>query len=383
MGGIQVKVPFFSFDGRIKETELEISKAVTEVVNSGEYIGGRFVEDFENQFAEYLGVNHVVGVGNGLDALRLILQGLGFGPGDEIIVPAFTFIATVLAVQQIGATPVFVDVELTSGNIDAHQVEYAITSKTVAIIGVHLYGRPCDVVRLTEIARRNGLAFIEDAAQAQGAEVDGKSVGNWGHAAAFSFYPTKNLGALGDAGAVSTNDSQLAARIRSLRSYGATENKYQHDLPGWNSRLDPMQAVALSVFLPFLDSWNERRKLLAGRYLSVFADSQLVAPLSRDAHIPASVWHHFVIRTSARDQFRQTMNYLGVGTDIHYPEPVYRSESICFGYYAEKGRVDRFPNAETLASSVVSLPMHPWVLPSEFLAIERALRVILGGMPMD
>jgi len=383
MGTNKVRVPFFSFDGRIKETELEISKAMMTVVTSGEYIGGKFVETFENQFAEYLGVNHVVGVGNGLDAIRLTLQGLGFGPGDEVIVPAFTFIATVLAVQQVGATPVFVDVELASGNIDANQIESAVTSKTVAIIGVHLYGRPCDVIRINEIARKNGLAFIEDAAQAHGAEVDGQSVGNWGHAAAFSFYPTKNLGALGDAGAVSTNDSQLAARIRSLRSYGATENKYQHDLPGWNSRLDPMQAAAISVFLPFLDSWNERRRLIAGRYLSSFTDSELLAPLNKEAQIQSSVWHHFVVTTSDRDHFRQAMNNLEVGTDIHYPEPVYRSKSIHRGFYAEKGRVDRFPHAESLASSVVSLPMHPWLSPAEFQTVERALGVILGKSPTN
>jgi dTDP-4-amino-4,6-dideoxygalactose transaminase len=215
-----VTVPFFSFEGRIRETGIEISRALLSVAESGEYIGGRYVQLFENQFADYLNVNDVVGVGNGLDALRLILQGLGFGPGDEVIVPAFTFVASVLAVQHVGATPVFVDVDLASANIDANQIESAITTKTVAVIGVHLYGQPCDVVSISKIANKHGLAFIEDAAQAHGAVVEGKSVGSWGNAAAFSFYPTKNLGALGDAGSVSTSDAQLASRIRSLRSYG-------------------------------------------------------------------------------------------------------------------------------------------------------------------
>ena len=366
-------VPFFSFEGRIKETEEETSQALLTVAESGEYIGGQYVETFENDFAGYLSVEHVVGVGNGLDALRLILQGLGFGPGDEIIVPAFTFIATVFAVQQVGATPVFVDVELTSANIDATQIEAAITSRTVAIIGVHLYGQPCDVVRITQIADKHGLAFIEDAAQAHGAQVNGKLVGTWGHAAAFSFYPTKNLGALGDAGAVSTNDAQIASRIRSLRSYGATSSKYQHDLPGWNSRLDPIQAAALSVFLPLLDSWNNRRRLLAERYLLALSDSKVISPLNRGAQLESSVWHHFVVTASERDHFMKTMRESGVGTDIHYPEPVYRSKAIAIVLEPSSERKGEFPHAESLAASVVSLPMHPWVSSDDFETVEHAL----------
>jgi len=373
MGAYEVTVPFFSFEGRIKETGDEISQALLTVAESGEYIGGKSVETFEEEFANYLGVNHVVGVGNGLDALRLILQGLGFGPGDEIIVPAFTFIATVLAVQQVGATPVFVDVDLTSANIDVNHIESAITPKTVAIIGVHLYGQPCDVVRVTQIADKHGLAFIEDAAQAHGAQVDGKSVGSWGHAAAFSFYPTKNLGALGDAGAISTNDTQLASRIRSLRSYGATASKYQHDLPGWNSRLDPIQAAALVVFLPRLDTWNDRRRLLAERYLVALSDSKVVSPLNVAAQLEFSVWHHFVVTSPAREHFMASMKELGVGTDIHYPEPVYRSKAIAPDGEANHESRGEFPNAESLASSVVSLPMHPWLSPDDIEVVEHAL----------
>jgi dTDP-4-amino-4,6-dideoxygalactose transaminase len=373
MGAHKVIVPFFSFEGRIKETGEEIPRALLTVAESGAYIGGKSVETFETQFADYLAVNHVVGVGNGLDAIRLILQGLDFGPGDEIIVPAFTFIATVLAVQQVGATPVFVDVELTSANIDATQIESAITSKTVAIIGVHLYGQPCDVVRITQIADKHGLAFIEDASQAHGAQVNGKSVGSWGHAAAFSFYPTKNLGALGDAGAVSTNDAQVASRIRSLRSYGATSSKYQHDLPGWNSRLDPIQAAALSVFLPLLDSWNNRRRLLAERYLLALSDSKVISPLNRGAQLESSVWHHFVVMAPRRDHFMQTMREFGVGTDIHYPEPVYRSKAIAVVAETSFDPKSEFPNAESLAASVVSLPMHPWVTADDFETVVHAL----------
>jgi len=369
-------IPFFSLEGRRRETEADVIRTISEVWTSDTFIGGDYVDKFESDYADFVNVPHCVGVGNGLDALRLILAGLDIGPGDEVIVPSHTFIATWLAVTQVGATPIAVDVEMESGNLDSSQVEAALTSKTAAIIVVHLYGKLGPVRELLSLCQRHGLFLIEDAAQAHGATLDGVHAGAFGEAAAFSFYPTKNLGAVGDAGCVTTRNSDLALRIRSLRSYGSsTISKYEHLEMGWNSRLDPLQAAVLSVFLLHLPEWNRRRAETARSYLKAFEDHNFqgaLQPLHTDPDGSANVWHHFVVRAQDRHEFRSFLDIAGVGTDIHYPVPAYRA----VGNWAPSGSVSSdcatMSVAESLARSVVSLPMHPW-LGSQAVKVTEAL----------
>ena len=360
-------IPFFSLDGRMMEIGSEVRKAVLRTLDSGDLIEGPALCRFEENFGSYLGIRHVVGVGNGLDGLRLALLALGVKPGDEVIVPAFTFVATALAVIQVGAKPVFVDVEPDSGNIDVEKIPDAIGSRTVAVIGVHLFGRPCDVVGISQLTSEAGLLFIEDAAQAHGAQVLGRRVGTWGDAAAFSFYPTKNLGAVGDAGAVAVPSEGLAESIKSLRSYGRGASKYDHVTAGWNSRLDPIQASVLDIFLRKLDEWNERRQTQAARYLEALEGARDIEPLSRVTNTRESVWHHFVVRAQRRREVRRSLDSMGVGTDVHYPVPVYASPAIAVHTADAK---NFFPIADALAREVVSLPMHPWLGKSGLVAAQ-------------
>jgi dTDP-4-amino-4,6-dideoxygalactose transaminase len=350
---VRVKTPFLDLKLAWRELRAELDEACRRVMKSGWYILGPEVEAFEQEFADYCGVRHCVAVGNGLDALHLILRGAGIGPGDEVIVPAHTFIATWLAVSATGATPVGVDVEPDTFNLGPARVEEAITSRTAAILAVHLYGHPADMTALMTVAGRHGLAVIEDAAQAHGASWHGRRAGGLGDTAAFSFYPVKNLGALGDGGAVTTNDDDLAEAVRLLRNYGSRV-KYQHECRGMNSRLDEFQAAFLRVKLHYLDEWNARRTRLAARYAEELADlPDLVLPWTAPGASPA--WHQYVVRHRRRDALRRHLHRCGVSTMIHYPVLPHRSAAYQDGASAAQ----RFPVADRLVGEILSLPMSP------------------------
>jgi dTDP-4-amino-4,6-dideoxygalactose transaminase len=344
------EVPFLDLKAGYLELREEIDQAVRESLESGWYIGGESVERFEQEFAEYTSADHCVATGNGLDALHLALRALDVGPGDEVIVPSHTFIATWLAVTQVGATIVPVEPDEKTFTIDPERIEKAITSKTKVILPVHLYGHPADLDPILEIAGRHGIKVLEDAAQAHGARYKGKRIGSHGDIVAWSFYPGKNLGAFGDAGGVTTNDAALAAKIQKLRNYGS-ERKYEHEIIGYNSRLDPVQAAILSVKLCHLDAWNARRKKIADFYSGSLSRSGLKCPGVAPWSDP--VWHLYVVRAQEREKFQIELNRVGIGTMIHYPIPPHLQKA-----YAGKVRGD-YPIAESLAREVISLPLGP------------------------
>jgi len=346
-----MNVPFLDFHSIYVELKAELDSAYHRCMESAWYILGQEVEAFESEFAAYCEARHCVGVGNGLDALHLILRAYEIGPGDEVIVPANTYIATWLAVSHAGATPVPVEPDARSYNLDPSAIAAALTPRTRAIMAVHLYGQPADTDPINALAAQHGLKVIEDAAQAHGARYKGRRVGGLGDAAGFSFYPGKNLGAVGDGGAVVTNDATLADRIRVLRNYGS-RIKYKNELQGYNSRLDELQAALLRVKLRHLDAWNARRTIAANRYLECLSESDLLLPFVPDWAEPA--WHLFVIRTPLRDVLQKALTSAGVGTMIHYPIPPHLS-----GAYAEDFREKVFPLSEALAKTVLSLPMGP------------------------
>lgn len=349
-----MNIPFLDLKAPYLELREELDAAYTRVMNSGWYILGDEVAAFEREFAEYCGVRHCIGVGNGLDALHLILRAMEIGVGDEVIVPSNTYIATWLAVSQTGAVPVPVEPDGRTWNIDPDRIEAAITSRTRAILAVHLYGQAAEMTRIKAIARRHNLRLIEDAAQAHGALCHGKKVGGLGDAAGFSFYPGKNLGALGDGGAVTTNDDGLAERIRILRNYGSRQ-KYVNEVKGVNSRLDELQAALLRVKLLRLDEWNQRRQRAASRLLEGLADSGLGLPYLAEGC--TSVWHLFVVRCPDRDGLQAQLGGEGIGTLIHYPVPPHLQDA-----YSELGySLGSFPQAEQLADEVLSLPMGPHI----------------------
>lgn len=348
-----MKVPFLDLNAAYQELKNELDSAYRRVMESGWFILGAEVEAFEHEFAAYCGVKHCIGVGNGLEALHLILRAHGIGEGDEVIVPANTYIATWLAVSYAGAKPVPVEPDPHTYNLDPNLLEAAITPKTKAIIPVHLYGQPSDMDPIMQIAKKNNLKVIEDAAQAHGARYKGRMSGNLGHAAGFSFYPGKNLGALGDAGAIVTNDDILAEQVRMLRNYGS-KVKYYHDVKGFNSRLDEMQAAFLRAKLIHLDEWNKRRKKIADYFLDHLVDiPDLILPFVPDWATP--VWHIFVIQTPCRDGLQQFLKNKGVGSLIHYPVPPHLSKAYA-GLGLQKGA---FPITESIASNELSLPMGP------------------------
>lgn len=363
-----MNVPFLDLNAPYQELKSELDFAYQRVMASGWFIMGAEVEAFEHEFAAYCGVKHCIGLGNGLEALHLILRAYGIGDGDEVIVPANTYIATWLAVSYAGAVSVPVEPDPRTYNLDPGQVEAAITSKTKAIMPVHLYGQPSDMDPIMQIAEKNNLKVIEDAAQAHGARYKGRMSGILGHAAGFSFYPGKNLGALGDAGAIVTNDDELAENVRMLRNYGS-KIKYYHDLKGFNSRLDEMQAAFLRAKLIHLDEWNERRRKIAAYYLDHLADLPGLTLPYAPAWI-APVWHIFVIQTPHRDDLQQFLKSKGVGTLIHYPVPPYLSKA-----YAELGlQKGAFPITEAIASSELSLPMGPHISTEEAEYVVNMIR---------
>lgn len=348
-----MKVPFLDLKAPYQELKGELDSAYQRVMESGWFIMGAEVEAFEREFAAYCGAKHCIGVGNGLEALHLILRAYGIGAGHEVIVPANTYIATWLAVSYSGATPIPVEPDARTYNLDPNLLEAAITPKTKAIMPVHLYGQPADMDPILQIAEKYNLKVIEDAAQAQGALYKGHISGSLAHAAGFSYYPGKNLGALGDAGAIVTNDDALAEQARMLCNYGS-KVKYAHDLKGFNSRLDEMQASFLRAKLLHLDEWNKRRENIASYYLERLAGlPDLKLPYAPNEINP--VWHIFVVQTPRRDDLQNYLKSKEIGTLIHYPVPPHLSKA-----YAEMGFTKgAFPITETIASSELSLPMGP------------------------
>lgn len=349
-------IPFLDLKASYLELNAEIDAAVARVVRSGWYIGGPEVEAFESEWAAYCEARFAVGVANGLDALTLALRALEIGPGDEVIVPSNTYIATWLAVSAVGARPVAVEPNPASFNIDPMRIEEAITPRTRVLLPVHLYGQPADLDPLLAIAGKHGLAVVEDAAQAHGARYKNRRIGGHGNIVCWSFYPGKNLGALGDAGAITTDDANLADRIRVLRNYGSRV-KYVNEVQGTNSRLDPLQAAILRAKLNVLDEWTERRRVAAARYMEGLRDGELILP-----HVPVwadPVWHLFVIRTPYRDALQKRLEAAGIGTLIHYPIPPHRQEA----YAGEEISQAQLPIAEQLADEVLSLPIGPQLNP--------------------
>lgn len=345
-----MKIPFSTFVAMHNEIETEMMEAFARVYKNSWFIQGKECEAFEEEFAAYCGARYCVGCGNGLDALMLILKAYEIGPGDEVILPSNTFIATALAVSYVGAAPVFVEPELATYTIDPALIEAKITEKTKAIMAVHLYGQPGKMDEISHIAKKYDLKVIEDAAQAHGALYKGRHVGNLGDAAGFSFYPGKNLGALGDGGAVVTNDKELADKVRALGNYGS-DYKYHHIYKGNNSRLDEVQAALLRVKLKNLDRWNENRRSTAAKYDAGIQNEQIILP--GEMQDTRHVYHIYAVRCQRRDELEKYLQELGIGTNKHYPIPMHMQQA-----YADlnipKGAL---PIAEEISSTVLSIPM--------------------------
>jgi dTDP-4-amino-4,6-dideoxygalactose transaminase len=368
-----MNIAFLDLSAAHRELQDELMAGCRRVLESGWYVLGEEVERFEQEFAAYCGSQYAVGVGNGLDALHLILRGYGIGPGDEVIVPANTYIATWLAVSHAGATPVAVEPDPSTFNIDVRRIAAAITQRTKAILPVHLYGQPADMAPIVATARKFGLRVIEDAAQAHGAEYGGKRAGSLGDAAAFSFYPSKNLGALGDAGAVVTDDEVLAGKIRLLRNYGS-RIRYHHEAKGLNTRLDPMQAAMLRTKLRYLDKWNGLRRQWAELYLEGFGEGTGLR-LPAVVEGAKTVWHLFVVCHSQRDALQRHLAEAGVETLIHYPIPPHRSEA-----YADAGLpAGSFPITEELADTILSLPLGPHMSREAVMQVIGAIKCFTTG----
>ncbi len=362
-----MKVPFLDLKAPYAELRDEMDAAYRRVMESGWFIMGEELNAFEEEFAAYCDAKYCVGVGNGLDALHLILRAMNIGAGDEVIVPANTYIATWLAVTYAGATPVPVEPDDRTYNLDPARIEDAVTPRTKAVMPVHLYGQCADMDAINEVASRNGLMVIEDAAQAQGARYKGRRAGGLADAAGFSFYPGKNLGAMGDAGAVVTNDAALAERVRDLRNYGSRV-KYYNEEKGFNSRLDELQAAMLRVKLRRLDEWNARRQSVALRYLQELEGT----PDLKLPYVPSwadPVWHLFVVRHPQREALQRHLTEEGIGTLIHYPVPPHLQNA-----YAELGLAKgSFPLSEAMAGDVLSIPMGPHVSDEDASQVIAAL----------
>jgi dTDP-4-amino-4,6-dideoxygalactose transaminase len=366
-------VPFLDLKAINLSQREELIDAFTRVLDSGWYVLGQEVARFEEEYADHCNARHCVGVANGLDALVLVLRAWGIGPGDEVIVPSNTYIATWLAVSHVGATPVPVEPDARTYNIDPARIEAAITPRTRAVVPVHLYGQPADMDAIIAIARKHALKVMEDGAQSHAARYKGKRLGAHGDAVAWSFYPGKNLGALGDGGAVTTNDEALAAKLRVLRNYGS-QVKYHNEVIGYNSRLDELHAALLRVKLPQIERQNQHRAAIAQRYLAAFAGLGLVLP-----EVPAfadPVWHLFVVRHPRRDAIAKKLGELGVGTMIHYPvaphlQPAYASLGLKAG---------DLPVSEQLHAEVLSLPIGPTQTEGQTEEVIAAVKQVVGGL---
>lgn len=364
-----MKVPFLDLGAAYQELKEQAEPAMLSALRSGWYILGSEVEQFETAFASYCKANHAIGVANGLDALRLALIAVGVGQGDEVLVPSNTYVATWLAVSQCGATPVPVEPDEHTYNITAAGLEAALTPRCKAVIPVHLYGQPANLDDIVNFAHDNGLKVVEDAAQAHGARYRGRQIGSHGDAVAWSFYPGKNLGAVGDAGALTTNDDETADRLRLLRNYGSRE-KYLNEVQGYNSRLDPVQAAFLSVKLTVLDNWNSRRAAIAQRYTTALAGSGLTLPHVPDWADP--VWHLYVVRHNDRDALAEQLRQEGIATLVHYPVPPHAQAA-----YADLGlSSNNLPLATKLAKEVLSLPIGPHLSDEQVEHVIDALKTL-------
>jgi dTDP-4-amino-4,6-dideoxygalactose transaminase len=357
-------IPFLPLQKINNRFRPSIDSAISRVLDSGQYILGRENESFCKNFAEYCGIKYMIGVANGMDALNFIIKGYGFTNGDEIIVPANTYIASILAISENRCTPILVEPDIDTYNINPDLIEEKITSRTKAIMVVHLYGQAVKMDKIWRLAEKYHLKIIEDAAQAHGAEYCGRKVGNLGDAAGFSFYPGKNFGCLGDGGAITTNDDFLADKIKALRNYGS-HIKYQNLYKGFNSRLDEIQAAVLNVKLPLLDADNQRRREIAQYYCENIKNEKIILPKNYDTK--SHVWHLFVVRTSNREKFRDYMERNGIQTMIHYPIPPHKQPA-----YAEWNHLS-FPITEKIHQEVISLPMSPVMVDSEIEKIVEAV----------
>ncbi len=364
-------IPFLDVKAAFTELKDEIDGAIARDLDTGYYILGEEVAAFEAELAAYAGAAHCVGVGNGLDALTLAFRALNIGPGDEVIVPSNTYIATWLAVSACGATPVPVEPNPITHCLDPDRVAASITARTRALCPVHLYGHPADLAKLAEICARHGLRMVEDAAQAHGARIGERRIGADGDVVAWSFYPGKNLGAIGDGGAVTTNDPGIARRIAMLRNYGSSA-KYVNVEKGMNSRLDPLQAAILRVKLPRLDEWNGRRQAIAKRYSEGLAGLPIGLPSVSPGMTHA--WHLYVITTPKRDALQERLVKSGVGTLVHYPIPPFRQQA----YSEMADGAQRWPIADRLANEVLSLPMGPHLRPADADRVILAVRAALA-----
>ena len=366
-----MNIPFVDLKAQYRTIETEVNAAIAQVLQNADFILGSAVDAFEAEFAHYCDADYAVGVDSGYSALELILRAYDIGPGDEVIAPANTFVATVLAISHCGATPVLVDADPVTYNLDPQKLEAAITESTRAIMPVHLYGQPADMDPIMAIARKHGLKVIEDAAQGHGGYYKGRRVGSLGDAAGFSFYPGKNLGAYGDGGAVVTNDPDLADRLRLLRNLGQRV-KYQHEIKGFNRRLDTIQAAVLRVKLPYLDRWNsERRRAAAGITAGLYG-LPVSTPVS-PAYIEP-VYHLYVIQTEARSALQQHLTTAGIATGLHYPKPIHLQPA-----YAELNyQPGDFPVAEALAENILSLPIFPELTNEAVAYITEQIRKFFG-----
>lgn len=364
-----MKIPFLDLQKSYIELYVEINEAINKALQSGCYIGGDYVSVFENTFRSYVGADHCVGLANGLDALHLALKAMNVGPGDEVIVPAHTYIATWLAVSHTGAKIVPVEPIENTYNINPDKIEKAITAKTKVIIPVHLYGQPADLDPIILLAKKYGLMVLEDAAQAHGAKYKGKRIGSHGDIVAWSFYPGKNLGAFGDGGAITTNNTRFADKIRQYGNYGSSI-KYHHELVGFNSRLDPIQASVLTVKLQYLDEWNSRRSGIAKIYSEGLTGSSYILP-----HVPEwtdPVWHLYVIRTSKRKYVQDMLNESGIGSLIHYPTPPHLQPAYKHAAFNRKC----LETSEKISDEVLSIPISPHISDQDALEVIENLLLI-------
>lgn len=375
-----IRIPLVNVKRQTQALAKEIQHAIDGVLERGDFILGRDVAAFEEEFAAYCGAKFCIGVGSGLDALTLILKESSIGPGDEVITVANTFIATALAVQHVGATPVVVDCDPLTYNIDPNKVRKTVSARTKAILAVHLYGQPAHMNELRLIAQEHGIKLIEDACQAHGAVLDGRRAGSLGDAAAFSFYPGKNLGGIGDGGAIVTGDAGLAERLRASRNYGSLK-KYHHPTQGFNTRLDSVQAAVLRVKLRHLETWNTRRREIAQRYRERLADAHLVLP----DELPSArhVYHLFVVRCDDRDAVARQLKEAGIETGVHYPIPVHHQEA-----FRQKGKAaGALRHAELACGEILSLPICPFTTDEEVdevadaihQAVEERTMALAGG----
>ena len=371
-----MKVKFVDLSAQHKSLENEIKDVFNRVLANCSFVLGPEVDKFEKAFASYCGVAHCIAVTNGTAALQLVLQGLGVGPGDEVITVAHTFIATAEAINATGARPVFVDIDPVSYTMDASKLEAVITPRTKAIIPVHLYGQSADMDAINAIAAKRNIPVIEDSCQAHGAKYKGRRAGSLGHAACFSFYPSKNLGACGEGGAITTNDPELAKKVRMLRDHGSVK-KYEHDFPAYNLRLEGIQGGVLAVKLPHLDGWNGNRRALAKRYNELFAGSKVVTP--KQMPYAEHVYHLYVVVVEDREALRKALSEQGIENGLHYPIPLHLQKAYAYLGY-KKGD---FPISEHVAANHVSLPMYA-ELPVEHVEhVAKAVREIVECQPVE